>query len=415
MNNKKILVVVDSIDVEDSSGSKANVALIQNLHAIGCTLKVVHFTLKNIQLTGITCISIKEQKFSINYLLSRTQRVFTRLTKININPFLERIFGFSFTFFNDVKSIEIALKKELSFQPDLVLTLSKGASFRPHYAMLKVPALHSKWLAYVHDPYPFHFYPRPYNWVETGYRQKEKFFRNVSEKANYSAFPSLLLKEWMGSYFPQFLKTGVVIPHQSTNLNVTNTKLPNYFEPAKFTILHAGNLMKQRSPKGLVEGFKLFLNQVPEAKNKARLYLIGNASYHKELLQQFTAEVLELFVKIDNENFDAVYLMQQATCVNVILESKSEISPFLPGKFPHCVSANKPILLLAPYYSETRRLLGEDYPYITEVDNVVEIAALLEKLYEQWQQDNLKLHLNRPDLEGYVSKEYLKEIISSIN
>jgi DNA gyrase inhibitor GyrI len=107
--------------------------------------------------------------------------------------------------------------------------------------------------------------------------------------------------------------------------------------------------------------------------------------------------------------------MQQTTCVNVILESKSEISPFLPGKFPHCVAANKPILLLAPYYSETRRLLGEEYPYVSEVDNVVEIAALLEKLYRQWKQDNTKLQLNRPDLEGYLSKEYLKEIISSIN
>jgi DNA gyrase inhibitor GyrI len=126
-------------------------------------------------------------------------------------------------------------------------------------------------------------------------------------------------------------------------------------------------------------------------------------------------QVTELFVKIDNENFDAVYLMQQTTCVNVILESKSEISPFLPGKFPHCVAANKPILLLAPYYSETRRLLGEEYPYVSEVDNVVEIAALLEKLYRQWKQDNTKLQLNRPDLEGYLSKEYLKEIISSIN
>jgi hypothetical protein len=279
MATKKILVVVDSIDVNDSSGSKANVALIENLHAIGYTLKVVHYTLIDIQLAGITCIPIKEQKFSINYLLSRTQRVFTRLTKININPFLERIFGFSFTFFNDVKSIEIAIKKELSFQPDLVLTLSKGASFRSHYAVLQVPKFHNKWLAYVHDPYPFHFYPRPYNWVETGYKQKEQFFRNVSEKANYSAFPSLLLKEWMGSYFPQFLKTGVVIPHQSSSLNGINTMLPSYFDSSKFTILHAGNLMKQRSPKGLIEGFKLFLNQVSEAKNKARMYLIGNASY----------------------------------------------------------------------------------------------------------------------------------------
>ena len=32
---KKILIVVDSINIEDSSGSKANVALIQNLAISG--------------------------------------------------------------------------------------------------------------------------------------------------------------------------------------------------------------------------------------------------------------------------------------------------------------------------------------------------------------------------------------------
>ncbi len=415
MLSKKILVVVDSIDVNDSSGSKANVALIQNLVAIGCNLKVLHYTLKEIQLEAINCVQVKEQKFSINYLLSRSQRIFTRITKININPFLEGLFGFSFTFFNDVKSIENAIKKEQSFQPDLVLTLSKGASFRSHYAMLHVPELHAVWMAYVHDPYPFHYYPRPYNWVEAGYKKKEQFFRNVSEKAAYSAFPSQFLKEWMGSYFPHFLKTGVVIPHQNSELLVDSFELPNYFNKNKFTVLHAGNLMKQRSPKGLIEGFKLFLKEVPLAKDNAQLILVGNASYHKELLIQYKEEVSELFVKTENEKFECVYLMQQAASVNVILESKSEISPFLPGKFPHCVAANKPILVLAPYYSETRRLLGEEYPYITEVDNVDEIANKLELLYVVWKEDPTKLQLNRPDLEVYLSKEYLKEIISYIN
>ena len=203
---KNILIVVDSIDVDDSSGSKANVAFIQNLHVIGHTITVLHYTRKEIHLENISCYSIPEKKWNLLYLLSRAQRLFTRYTKLNINPFIESLFGFSFTFFNDTNSIIKELKKEI-FNPDLVLTLSKGASFRPHYALLKLPELHFKWMAYVHDPYPFHYYPRPYNWVEPGFQKKEDFFRAVSENAAYSAFPSLLLKEWVGSYFPNFLKT----------------------------------------------------------------------------------------------------------------------------------------------------------------------------------------------------------------
>lgn len=414
MLDKKILVVVDSIDVNDSSGSKANVALIQNLQSIGCSVSVLHYTQKPIHLKNIECIQIKEIKQSFYYLLSRSQRLFTRYTGVHLHRVLENWFGFSFTFFNDIESIKKALKKEIQFEPDLVLTLSKGASFRPHYALLKIPELHSKWMAYVHDPYPFHYYPRPYNWVEPGYKQKEMFFREVSEKAAYSAFPSLLLKGWMGSYFPHFLNTGVIIPHQQSEVHIKTTNLPSYFDEKKFTLLHAGNLMKQRSPVGLIEGFKLFLKQFPMAKNNSCLYLIGSASYYKDILKNYSEEVFELFVKPDNENFEAVYLMQQATSINVILESKSEISPFLPGKFPHCVAANKPILLLAPYYSETRRLLGEEYPYVSEVDNINKIASLLGVLYKQWELNSKELKLDRPDLENYISKKYLKNIIDSI-
>ncbi|MHB1147225.1 MAG: glycosyltransferase family protein [Lutibacter sp.] len=414
-NSKKILVVVDSIDVNDSSGSKANVAMILNLREVGFEVKVYHYTQKEIVLPEIQYVSIPERKGNLFYLLSRLERLFTRWTGINLNPFLEGYFGFSFTFFNDTASIVKALKKETSFKPDLVMTLSKGASFRPHYALLKLPQWHSKWMAYVHDPYPFHYYPRPYNWIQPGYKQKEQFFKEVSEKAAYSAFPSLLLKEWMGSYFPNFLQTGVVIPHQNAKYEVQDRLYPAYFDPLKFNMLHAGNLMKERLPNGLIEGFKLFLKQNPLAKKNARLYLIGNASYHKELLQRSVREISQLFVKSENETFESVYLMQQAASVNVILESKSEISPFLPGKFPHCIAANKPILLLAPYYSETRRLLGDAYLYVSEVDEIVKIAKNIELLYQLWLTNSEEFKLNRLDLEEYVSISYLKNVIEELN
>ena len=112
--------------------------------------------------------------------------------------------------------------------------MSKGASFRPHYAVLQLPQFHDKWMAYVHDPYPMHCYPRPYDWVETSYKQKEKFFKLVSEKARYSAFPSQLLKEWMGSYFPNFLRTGIIIPHQNADYKINDVVLPDYFDNTKF-------------------------------------------------------------------------------------------------------------------------------------------------------------------------------------
>lgn len=410
----KILVVVDSINIEDSSGSKANVALIQNLVEAGFEVMVYHYTLKDIQLMDITCFAIPEIKFSPLYLFSRMQRVLQRKFNWNLASFFDKRFGFSFTFLNDANSIARALKRN-TFKPDLVLTLSKGASFRPHYALLKLPELYPKWMAYVHDPYPFHYYPRPFAWVESGYKFKDEFFIAVSQKAKYSAFPSLLLKEWMGSYFPNFLKTGVVIPHQNANYIIQNHNLPDYFDATKFNLLHAGNLLEQRSPKGLLEGFELFLNQNPAAKVETQLLLLGPASSHIDLLKKYDKNNPNIYINSNYTDFDVVYNLQTKVSVNIILESKSEISPFLPGKFPHCVEANKIILSLAPYYSETRRLLGNDYEYWSEVDDVEKIAAHIEKLYILWKQNPDNLFLNRKDLEEYLSVSYLKKVINDLN
>jgi glycosyltransferase involved in cell wall biosynthesis len=414
----RILVIVDSINIEDSSGSKANVALINNLIAAGFEVLVYHYTLKNIQLLGVNCFAIPEIKHSPLYFLSRLQRVLSRSFNINVAPFLEKTFGFSFTFFNDANSIVKVLKK-LVFQPDLVLTLSKGGSFRPHYALLQVPELHHKWMAYVHDPYPFHFYPRPYNWVESSYKTREAFFVKVSEKAKYSAFPSQLLMEWMGSYYPGFLKTGLVIPHQNAKydfeISQKNSPFPFYFDSTKFNLLHAGNLMEHRSPKGLIEGFQLFLKNNPEARNQIRLLLLGPCSNFAQMLDSYQKNIPELYVQNGTIAFDEVYRVQKNATVNIILEAKSEISPFLPAKFPHCVEANKMILSLAPFYSETRRLLGNDYEYWSEVDDTQKIADIIAKLFYLWKKDPANLLLNRSDLEDYISVDYLKQTINDLH
>ncbi|MDC9723067.1 MAG: hypothetical protein PSN34_09920 [Urechidicola sp.] len=173
--------------------------------------------------------------------------------------------------------------------------------------------------------------------------------------------------------------------------------------------------MKQRSPKGLIEGFQLFLKNNPEAKKDAKLILLGNANYHKEMLFYYNNQIPELYISNGNIPFNEVYCMQKFTSVNVILESKAEISPFLPGKFPHCVMANKPILLLAPNKSETKRLLGSDYQYHAEVDNVADIAKMIQHLYELWLKNPNDLELDRKDLEHYVSHYHLEEVINSLN
>ncbi len=413
--SKNILVIAESIDVNATSGAKANMALINAFISCGYRVRILHYTRKHIVIENTECIAVREEKASINYVLSRAQRVFQRFTKINISKPLERVFGHSFTFFNDSLSISKALKKENASQYNLIVTLSQGASYRPHHALLSLPSLHDKWLAYVHDPYPFHFYPKPYDWVESGYRQKEAFFRKVSESAKYSAFPSQLLKEWMGQFFPNFLKTGLVIPHQQLKVALLQElgEYKDLIQANSFVLLHAGNLMKQRSPTYLIQAFRDFIEANPSAKSKAQLILLGPGGYHKELVENEARTLAQLQYRLKNIPFAIVNTLQHLASVNIILESVADFSPFLPGKFPHCVYSNKPILALGPVKSETRYLLGEHYPYFSEVENINKITSHIETLYKNWEKDEYQV-LNRPDLEYYLCADYVKKKIHQI-
>ncbi len=412
---KHILVIVESIDVNDSSASKGRVALIRNLSKLGVKLTVLHYTRKDIHLEGVNCIAIPEKRKSFLFVLSRGQRLIQRYFKINLAKRLEPLFGFSFTYFNDVNSIKSALININFSEIDHVLTLSKAASYRPHYAINKMPELHGKWLAYIHDPYPFSCYPQPYRFKEPGYKIKEAFFKEVTANAEYTVFPSLLLKEWMGQFFDTCNRNGVIIPHQQFELNTEKIKLPDFLDTNKFNLLHAGGLLNARNPEGLLKGLSLFFQKYPQHRGDVQLILIGNTTRFSNMLKASCKETPELIVVDKMVSFNYVYTIQMKVSVNIILETKSEISPFLPGKFPHCVTANKKIMSLSSSKSEVRRLLGNDYPYVAEIDDENKIANIIEDLYFLWKKNPENLLLNREDLDYYLSEKYLKEVIDNLD
>jgi hypothetical protein len=134
--------------------------------------------------------------------------------------------------------------------------------------------------------------------------------------------------------------------------------------------------------------------------------------FEKEIRQQME-ETSSIQATLKFVPYDIAQGFQLSATVNIILESRSEISPFLPAKFPLCVFADKPILSLSPYYSEVRRLLGKSYPYCVEANDVDGIANAMTALYDKWKAGE-KLTLDRADLLEYLSSGYLKQRIESL-
>lgn len=403
---KKILVLTESVNENDSSGAKANLALIFNLIKIGHEVKVLHLDEGFTEKPNFDAEVIGRFTSSKYYWLSKLNTFFKKVG-IKLNKRVEAKLGFSFSHFEDVARFKKALVKENPQAYDIVLTCSKAASFRPHKAVLESPEWHSKWYAYIHDPYPMYAYPRPYDWAEPGSLQKRAFFIGVYAKASKIVYPSQLLAEWMESYYPNQEHKRLVIPHQIADhltSNETNLpKFPRFFDPKKFNLLHAGSLMKQRPPFVLMKAFTRFLKNTPAAKDNAMLIFIGGSfEGHKETMEKLANE------NIINHNtylaFNTVFQLQKLASVNVVIEADTWLSPFLPGKIPHLVQANKPILHVGPTTSETMRLLGENHDLHTP-NNEKSIGLLAEKIetvYHCWL-ENQNLKLNRADLEKYLS------------
>jgi glycosyltransferase involved in cell wall biosynthesis len=410
--NNNLLILAESIDANDSSATKGRVALIKNLSRIGFNVTVLHYTRRNISLEVIKSIAIKERKLSLNYILSKLQTYLHKWFKIDIGWRMQQWFGFSFSFFNDAKSMAIALK---SYNPKdfyQIWTLSKGNSYRTHKALLLSPQWHSKWFAYVHDPYPSHLYPRPFNYVHSGYLKKHLFFDEVCKRANKVVFPSHLLADWMRSYFPSIQGKELVVPHQiDKNLQIDTKLASTFIDTSNFNILLAGNLLSLRNPKPLLNAFLQFLEANPSAKNQIRLIILGNTKGFEDIIASSAEKAPQIVAVKKRVDFITAYSVQNLVDVNVILEAKSEISPFLPGKFPHIVKANTALLYIGPHLSEVNRLLGDDYPFSFENSEELKIQKSIEKLYMKWLNDKTSLKLDRVDLKDYLSVSYLKQLV----
>ena len=407
----RILIIVDSLDENTTSGARANAAMVRNM-ASAFNLEVIHSSNKELTISDLTLIAVKEHRYNWRFILSRSVRLIRRHLKIELSRSFENIIGFSFTFLNLAFSFEKKINQIALDQYKLVITLSEGESFLPHYVFIKYPKHHLKWLAYIHDPYPMACYPKSYAFEGPGTAQKRDFMQAVFHSARFIGFPSLLLSEWMKKYYSIENQKIRIIPHQLGYNSKQNSynKSSTLFDKTDFNILFAGNLLGQRNPIGLIQAVNQLVKDHPELQNKIKLYLIGPVSpTHRS---QFNSLDLTHVVMLKSMSFIDAINHQNRAAVNVILESEDESSPFLPGKFPHCIAADKPILLLGPEISEARRLLGKDYPYFAQPNDFESIVICLEQLLQDWL---LKKPFKYEDkLYDYLSAPELNETISSL-
>ena len=247
---------------------------------------------------------------------------------------------------------------------DYIFAFGGGDFFEPLEALSRVTNVEVPRIGYVHDPFPFHFFPKPYKEPPTKRSiNHERRLKKAFDDLDKLAFPSQLLSEWMGDCYNIKLEKRIVIPHglplSQIEDNEYTTDVNSFIEKHQLKegfYFHAGTLLYHRRIEHLIKAFQKF-KESNKSKN-IKLLHIGNIQYN---YQNTNKDVI-----IVNERLDLGFInnISKRSLGLIIIEHIGEISPFLPGKFPEYLSFKKPILHFGPKNSEIVRIVQKYYPNI---------------------------------------------------
>lgn len=130
-------------------------------------------------------------------------------------------------------------------------------------------------------------------------------------------------------------------------------------QDGRFTLLHSGTIYpKERDPSALFNAIRILKQQHPAMAAKLRLVL--RATGHDELYQQQLrshdiADIVELAPAIDYRNAAAEMLSADA----LLLMQAADCNYQTPAKAYEYIRAGKPVLVLAPYESDSWHVMEQ--------------------------------------------------------
>ena len=295
---------------------------------------------------------------------------------------------------------------------DLVISRTIAGSLASPKAGLKErKLLNGKWLVNFNDPVPITMMPYPYFKGKVQFprltRNDEQLVQRIVAAADFISSPSELLTRHILDFTKENRKPSVTLPHIYVDAEVSDKE--TFLNPEKFNIVHAGSLLKERNPQYLLEAYNRFLTEYPEVIKDVVLTFFGNI--HSSHLERFENLKYPENVFLFNKRIphDEALAVLKNSDVLIILEAISDFSPFMPGKLAEYIGMNRVIWSLSPENSETRRILGHEYPFQNEADDVEGMVASLREMYALWLNKGDQMGLNRDDLTHYISDQHVSE------
>lgn len=182
----------------------------------------------------------------------------------------------------------------------------------------------------------------------------------------------------------------------------------------KFTLAHIGSFLSERNPRILWKALKELTKENAAFKNDFQLKLIGAVS--QEVLDTISEFKLNDFVlNLGYVSHQEAVEHQRKSQVLLLIEINSEdTKSIIPGKLFEYMVSERPIIAIGPEDSDFAEIItGTNTGVFFTYDEKENLKALLLKYYQEYQNQNLKVHA--VGLQQYSRKsltEQLSKLIS---
>jgi hypothetical protein len=211
-------------------------------------------------------------------------------------------------------------------------------------------------------------------------RVQERLLARVLCAAGSVVFPSeRLARHLLAGRRAPFLEKSVVAPHLG-RIPPGRSRKPM---EAVLRIRHAGLLMKERQTTPLLDAFRRFLADAPEARGRVRIEFTGRG---QPLLPE---DLGDSVAYIPYQFPDKIGTWLDAGDVLLLVEAAGLAEGvFMPSKFADYLTSNRPILALSPAVGTVADYLRGG-GLLVEPHDVAGIAAALRQVYDRWQANTL--------------------------
>jgi glycosyltransferase involved in cell wall biosynthesis len=182
----------------------------------------------------------------------------------------------------------------------------------------------------------------------------------------------------------------------------------------KFTLAHIGSFLSERNPRILWQALKELVSENVDFKNDFRLKLIGATS--QEVLDTISEFKLNDYVQnLGYVSHQEAVEHQLKSQVLLLIEINSTATKsIIPGKLFEYMVSERPIIAIGPEGSDFAEIITATNTGVFFTYNEKEkLKALLLKYYQEYQNQNLKVHA--VGLKQYSRKSLTEHLVQILN